>query len=228
VSFGSPLAEFRVFVATDRTKLGYQMDAGRDVPADEEAEAVTDSRSALAKRRIQWSSVYLGAVAVVGGLAAIEAPRVLAAVALDTTLGKFLYFGSLVALTILGTRAQRRETAERDAAADKRHQEERAASERRHAEVRAALARVEGESQKLLSYVGTIAAQTARGVPPDSPQMREAVESARTSAAAIRHFVMEAEPGFYKLTGYPTGGAVAESKAPISMPSVPSSSAHRP
>ncbi len=55
VSLGSPSAEFRVFVARDRTKLVYQFDAS---DAREPTAERLERQLKLAKSREAWASAY--------------------------------------------------------------------------------------------------------------------------------------------------------------------------
>ena len=68
-----------------------------------------------------WSLVFLGILAVVGGLGAIPAP--IAALGVDRSLGKILYGGSLILFAFLSVVSQVRENDARDREQGRRHTE---------------------------------------------------------------------------------------------------------
>jgi hypothetical protein len=152
-------------------------------------------RALLAKLPLPSSTICVAVLTVVACLPAVPSPPLLAAFAVDRALGTVLYLATVVGLATCYVAAQKREDAARDAAQRARDD----AGAQRHAEDLAATAQtvavVQRESDKLYSAVISMSAQIASGARADSPQVREIVESARTSAVTIKEFVSPVLPG---------------------------------
>jgi len=154
----------------------------------------------FAKLRVSWAAVFVGGLALLA--ASPMLPSAFPALSLGAIPGRVLYVSLLLAMVggyiVAETRAdttRRREQKERDDLSGARHFDDMAATARLEA-------LVTPELQKLSLTLASIAFDMNRGVPANSPQIQELVESARSSAATIGNIVIRPGTGELILTGY--------------------------